>query len=157
MSHCQSSRKCSNKTLWLSTSSTATTKTNRATTSCYWWESWQTRKMASRLLQTSTFNTCDHQPLPMMEGTPLRLVINPNADPVAFHTPVPVPLHWQDDAKAGLNQDVCLWVIKPVPIKDSVTWCHRMVIYPKKNGKLRRTADFQPLININTIYFWQSW
>ena len=28
--------------------------------------------------------------------------------PTAHHTPVPVPLHWQDQVKAGLDQDVTL-------------------------------------------------
>ena len=28
---------------------------------------------------------------------------------------------------------------------EPVTWCHKMVICPKKNGKPRRTVDFQPL------------
>lgn len=93
----------------------------------------------------STFNTCEHQPLPMMTGPPIRLMIDPDADPVAFHTPIPVPLHWQEEVKAGLDQDVRLGVIEPVPIGTPVTWCHRMVICAKKTGKPRRTIDFQPL------------
>ena len=80
-----------------------------------------------------------------MEGPPLRLMIDPNAKPVAFHTPVPVPLHWQEDVKAGLDQDVQLGVIEPVPVGDLVTWYHRMVICAKKNGNPRRTVDLQPL------------
>ncbi len=55
---------------------------------------------------SSTFNICDHQPLPLMAGPPMRLMVDPDAKPVAHHTPVPVPLHWQDDVKAGLDQDV---------------------------------------------------
>ena len=81
----------------------------------------------------------------MMEGPPLQPMININADPVAFHTPVPVPLIWQDDVKVGRDQDVHLGVIAPVPIRDPVIWCHQMGICPKKNGKPRRTVDFQPL------------
>ena len=75
----------------------------------------------------------------------MRLMIDPDADPVAFHTPIPIPLHWQDEVKAGLDQDVRLGVLEPVPIGTPVTWCHRMVICAKKTGKLRRTVDFQPL------------
>ena len=30
-----------------------------------------------------TFNVCEHQPLPMMEGPPMRLMIDPNATPTA--------------------------------------------------------------------------
>ena len=95
--------------------------------------------------RNSTFNTCEHQPLPMMSGPPLRLMIEPDADPVAHHTPIPVPLHWQDAVKAGFGQDVRLGVIEPVPIGTPVTWCHRMVICAKKTGKPRRTVDFQAL------------
>ena len=47
----------------------------------------------------------------MMKTKPLRLMINPDASPTAHHTPVPVPIHWQDDVKARLDQDVRLGVI----------------------------------------------
>ena len=66
--------------------------------------------------QSSTFNTCEHQPLPMMEGPPLQLMVDLSATPVAIHTPVPVPIHWRDDIKAGLDRDVRLGVIEPVPV-----------------------------------------
>ena len=93
----------------------------------------------------STFNVCEHQPLPMMEGPPIHLMIDANAKPVAHHTPIPVPLHWQEEVKAGLDQDIRLKVIEPVPIGEPVSWCHRMVICAKKNGKPRRTVDLQAL------------
>jgi len=73
------------------------------------------------------------------------LMVDPDAHPVAYHTPIPIPIHWQDDVKAGLDQDVRLGVIEPVPIGTPVTWCHRMVVCPKKSGKPRRTVDLQPL------------
>ena len=43
---------------------------------------------------SSTFNTCEHQPLSMMEGPALHLMISTDAKPIAHHTPVPV--HWQE-------------------------------------------------------------
>ena len=64
---------------------------------------------------------------------------------MACHTPIPVPLHWRDDVTAGLNQNVRLGVIEPVPVGEPVTWCHRMVVCAKKNGNARRTVDLQPL------------
>ena len=106
------------------------------------WENLQNWLLSK--FESSSFNTCPHQPLPMMEGPPLCLMIDPNAKPVAFHTPVPVPLHWQEDVKAGLDQDVQLSVIEPVSVGDLVTSCHRMVICAKKNGKPHRTVDLQP-------------
>lgn len=93
----------------------------------------------------STFNTCEHEPLPMMTGPPLRLLIDPNATPTAHHNPIPVPLHWQDQVKSGLDRDVALGVLEKVPIGTPVTWCHRMVICPKKDGTPRRTIDLQAL------------
>ena len=105
-------------------------------------------KLQQYLLQyysASTFNTCEHQPLPLMEGPPLKLMIDADAEPVAFHTPIPVPIHWQDEVKAGLDRDVQLGVLEPVPVGEPVTWCHRMVVCAKKDGTPRRTVDFQPL------------
>jgi hypothetical protein len=93
----------------------------------------------------STFNVCPHSQLPLMTGPPLALMVDPEAKPVAIHTPIPVPLHWQDEVKAGLDTDVHLGVLEPVPVGEPVTWCHRMVICKKKNGKPRRTVDLQTL------------
>ena len=95
--------------------------------------------------RSSTFNTCSHQPLPMVDTKPLHLMVDPSATPKAYHTPVPVPLHWQEDVKAGLDQDTRLGVIEPVPVGEPVTWCHRMVVCAKKDGTPRRTVDFQAL------------
>ena len=95
--------------------------------------------------RSSTFNVCEHQTLPMMSGPPMRLFIDEDATPVAHHSPIPVPIHWQEQVKADLDQDVRLGVIEPVPIGTPVTWCHRMVVCAKKSGKPRRTVDFQAL------------
>ena len=42
---------------------------------------------------SSSFNVCQHQPLPKMSGPPIRLMVDPDARPVAHHTPIPVPVH----------------------------------------------------------------
>ena len=85
--------------------------------------------------KASTFNTCEHQPLPL---TPLRLMIDPNSTSLTY----PVPLHWQEEVKAGLDRDVRLGVFEQVLVGEPVTWCHRMVTCAKKDGSLRRTFDF---------------
>ena len=95
--------------------------------------------------KSSTFNICPHQPLPMMSGPPMGLMISSDAKPVAYHAPIPVPVHWQEQVKAGLDQDVQLGVIEPVPVGTQVTWCHRMVVCAKKSEKPRTTVDFQSL------------
>ena len=75
----------------------------------------------------------------------MRLMVDPSAEPVAHHTPILVPLHRQENVKAGLDQEVSLGVLEPVPVGEPVTWCHCMVVCAKKNGKPRRTVDFQAL------------
>lgn len=57
----------------------------------------------------------------------------------------PIPIHLKDDVERGIRRDVRLGVLEPVPTGDPLTWCHQMVICPKKNGKSRRTVDFQAL------------
>ena len=92
----------------------------------------------------SAFNTCGHQPLPLMKDSPpLRLFVDESAKPVAVHSPAAVPIHWTEDVKAGLDRDVCLGVIEWVPVNDPVTWCSRMVVTPKPDGSLRRVVDYQ--------------
>ncbi len=95
--------------------------------------------------RVSTFNACEHQPLPAMDGPPLQLMVDPDASPVAVHTPVPIPIHWRDEVKQGLDHDVALGMIEPVPVGEPVTWCHHMVVCARKNGKPRRTVDLQSL------------
>ena len=95
--------------------------------------------------KSSAFNVCEHQKLPLMTGPPMSLMINPDAKPVAYHSPIPVPIHWQEEVKRGIDSDVALGVLEPVPVGEPVTWCHRMVVCAKKNGKPRRTVDFQAL------------
>jgi hypothetical protein len=58
----------------------------------------------------------------------MKLMVNPNAPPV------PVPLHWREAVKQGLDQDLRFGVIEPVPVDEPVTWCHRLVVCAKKNG-----------------------
>ena len=95
--------------------------------------------------KSSTFNVCTHQLLPEMHGPPMRLMVDRTARPVAIHKAIPVPLHFQEEVKEGLDSDVRLGVIEPVPEGTPVTWCHRMVICSKKCGRCRRTVDFQAL------------
>ena len=92
----------------------------------------------------STFNVCEHQPLPLMQGSPsLRLFMDEKAKPVAVHSPAPVPRHWAQQVQAGLDRDVRLGVIERVPVNVPVTWCSRMFTPPKHDGSPRRVVDFQ--------------
>ena len=81
----------------------------------------------------------------MMTGPLLRLMVDPDAVPVAHHSPILVTVHWQEAVKAGLYKDVKLGVLEEVPLGTLVSWCQCMVLCQKKNGKPRRTVDFQAL------------
>ena len=70
------------------------------------------------------------------------LMSDPKAKPTAYHSPIPVPIHWQDGVKAGLDRDVRLGVLKPVPVSEPITWCNRMVICAKKNKNLEGPLTF---------------
>ena len=53
----------------------------------------------------SAYNQCVCQPLPLMTDTPpLKLYIDPKAEPVAIHKARPVPIHFQEKVKAGLDK-----------------------------------------------------
>ena len=93
----------------------------------------------------SAFNCCECQPLPAMHGPPLKIHMQEGVTPVASHSPIPVPVHWQKKVKAGLDRDVAIGVIERVPPGTPTTWCHKMVVVPKKDNTPRRTVNFQPL------------
>ena len=93
----------------------------------------------------SAFNCCECQPLPRMHGEPLKIHMKDGVKPVASHSPIPIPLHWQAKVKAGLDRDEAIGVIEKVPPGTPTTWCHRMVVVPKKDNTPRRTVNFQPL------------
>ena len=105
-------------------------------------------KMKSWLLEifaSSTFNTCPHQPLPVMKGPPIKIHMQEDVKPKTCHTPASIPLHWQKQVHADLLRYEALGVIERVPYGEPVDWCHRMVITRKQNGFHRRTVDLSPL------------
>ena len=92
----------------------------------------------------SAFNTCEHQPLPMMKCEPLELHVDPTAKPVAVHKPAVVPIHWRNKVYRDLERDVQIGVLERVSPNTPVTWCSRMVVAAKSDGSPRRTVDLQP-------------
>ena len=95
---------------------------------------------------SSTFNTCTHQPLPMMKGyKPMRLHMREDVEPVAVHRPAVIPVHWQDKVKKDIERDIRLGVLERVPFNTPVTWCSRMHVVAKKNGEPRRVVDLRPV------------
>ena len=92
----------------------------------------------------TTFNVCEHQPLPLMKCEPLHLHVDPMATPVAVHKPALIPIHWQDRVLADLERDVRIGVLERVSTNTPTTWCSRMVVTSKADGTPRRTVDLQP-------------
>ena len=105
-------------------------------------------QLKSLILQhygASAFNRCTRQTLPMMKGDPMPIIIKAGTKPSAAHTPITVPLHWEEQVKSDLDRDCALGVLEKVPINTPTTWCARMVVVPKQNGEPRRTVDLQHL------------
>ena len=98
---------------------------------------------------SSTSNTCQHQPLPLMHGPPLEFHVEANARPHAIYTPASVAVHWRKQVEEDLRRDVALGVLEEVPENTPVTWCHRMVVCRKHNGDPRRTVDLGKLNNVS--------
>ena len=99
---------------------------------------------------SSAFNQCEHQPLPLMrDSPPIKLHVDPKAQPVAIHKPRPVPIHWRDQVQDELERDVRIGVLELVPIGEPTDWCSPMVICPKTNGDPRRTVDLQALNDVS--------
>ena len=101
-------------------------------------EQWLRERYAS-----STFNNCPHQPIPSIQGPPLRIHVDPKAKPTQAFTKT--PLHWVAETDADLEKDVAMKVIEKVPRDEPPQWIHRCVYTRKSNGKIRRTVDLSPL------------
>ena len=65
-------------------------------------------------------------------------MIDPDAVPIAHYTPppTPIPLHWQEEVKAGLDQEVATGIIEPV---------QHMVICMKKMANHAAQLTSKPL------------
>ena len=97
---------------------------------------------------SSAFNTCTHQSLQEMTGAPVSIRFQKGQKPYAVHTPIPIPHHWKKQVKDDLDRDVRLGIIETVPQGTTTTWCSRMIVTPKKDGKPRRTVDLQRLNSV---------
>ena len=93
----------------------------------------------------STFNKCTHQLLKGVTGPPLELHVDPDAKSQPAHSPAMIPLHWQENVKKQLEDDVALGVLEKVPYGEPSKWCHRMVVTRKADGGPRRTVDMSAL------------
>ena len=56
-----------------------------------------------------------------------------------------MPIHWREQVKKQLDDDVALGVIEKVEPNTPTTWCHRAIWVRKPDGSPRRVVDFQAL------------
>ena len=80
----------------------------------------------------------------------MKLHLKEGAKPSADFIPAKVPIHWKDGVRELLQTNVDLGVIKKVPEGVPTKWCSRMVVQPKKSGKLRMTVD---LTKVNDLTY----
>ena len=82
---------------------------------------------------------------PALSGSPAHIHLKEGAVPRARHNPIPVPYHMRAAVKAAIDEDVKKGILAPVPIGTPTEWCSTMVVTPKKDGRPRRTVDYQHL------------
>ena len=111
------------------------TKSNRAAL-----EAW-----IKEYYKSSAFNLCKRQQWPHLSGPPVKMHTSADAVPVYHRKPTKVPLHFREEVRIGLEADVRKGILERVPPGEADTWCSRLVIQPKKNGKARRTVDLSGL------------
>ena len=58
-------------------------------------------------------------PFREMKCKPAKIHLKEGAKPTAVHTPIPVPIHWRDEIKQSLDEDVRNGIIEPVPVGET--------------------------------------
>ena len=92
---------------------------------------------------TTMFNKS--RKFPAMSGPPAHIHLKDGAIPKAKHNPISVPCHYREEVKKAPGDNFERGIITLIPIGTSTDWCSTMVITAKKNGKPRRTMDYQHL------------
>ena len=86
------------------------------------------------------------RPFPKLSTPPGRIHLKPNYHiPKPAYWPASVAEHWAKEVYLALEADVAAGILKKVPLNEPTVWCARMVLVKKKDGRPRRTVDFQQL------------
>jgi hypothetical protein len=59
-----------------------------------------------------------------------------------------VPLNFRAQVKADIEADVMKGILERVPVGKPDSWCSMMVIQERRNGRARRTVDFEWICSI---------
>ena len=85
-------------------------------------------------------------PFRAMEGPPMHIDLRSDATPCRQYRARTIPFQWRDAVEQQLNTMVAKDVIERVPVGESITWCHPMVVVPKKgSAEPRITVDLTGL------------
>ena len=93
---------------------------------------------------STTFNKT--KPFPKLNTPPAHIHLKPDFRiPKPAYWPASVAEHWAEEVHASIEADVAAGILKKVPFNEPTVWCARMVVVKKKDGRPRRTVDFQSL------------
>ena len=102
------------------------------------------RKYLVSSFAKSTFNRT--APFPKLSTPRAHIHLKPHYDvPRPAYWPARVADHWAEEVRRALEEDVEAGIIMPVPLNEPCVWCARMVVVSKRDGRPRRTVDFQQL------------
>ena len=102
------------------------------------------KKYLLKVFATSAFNKS--KPFPKLSTPPAHIHLKPNYIlPKPAYWPSHVADHWADTVHKSLLNDVDSGILQEVPFNEPTIWCARMVCVRKKDGRPRRTVDFQQL------------
>ena len=86
------------------------------------------------------------EPFNTMHGPPMHIDLQDNAVPCRHYRPRQVPFRWRESVQQQLGHMASQSIIEKVPVGESFTWCHPMVVVPKKNSdEPRVTVDLTGL------------
>ena len=92
----------------------------------------------------SSFNR--DKPFPKLSTPPAHIHLKPGyIVPRPAYWPSTIAEHWAQEVKASIDKDVESGILTKVPLNEPTIWCARMVVVKKKDGRPRRTVDFQNL------------
>jgi hypothetical protein len=92
----------------------------------------------------SVFNK--NPPFPKLSTPPAHIHLKHDfVTPKPAYWPAVVAEHWKEAVKKSIDRDVEAGILVKVPFNEPTTWCARMVVVPKRDGRPRRTVDYQRL------------
>ena len=92
----------------------------------------------------STFNKS--KPFPKLSTPPAHIHLKPDhVVPPPSWWPSAVNENWVEEVRKSIETDVEAGILTRVPFNEPTNWCARMVIVAKKDGRPRRTVDYQQL------------